>query len=253
MVTRDELVAYLDTRLDVRAIPMDKSANGLQVEGRQDVHTVVGAVDASLQLYHAAAEAGADFIFVHHGEFWGDGFRSLTGRFAQRFGMLFRHHLSLYAAHLPLDAHPTLGHNAVIADRLGLVERAPFAQYAGAMIGVCGRLPAAMTLAELQVRLDQVLTTKSSLHGPDVGPIRSVGIVSGSGVSAIGECQRLGLDCLITGDLGHTDYHPILETGVPVLIGGHYKTEAPGIEAVLAELGAKFAVTATFIDLPTNL
>jgi len=253
MITRDELVAYLDERLAIRAIPLDKASNGLQVEGRAEVRRVLGAVDGSLLCYQLAAAREADFLFVHHGEFWGEGMRTVTGRLARRLGTLLRAELSLYAAHLPLDAHPTLGHNAVIAQRLGLVETLPFAPYAGALIGVAGALPAPLAMPALVARIDVALATSATVHGPVPGLVRRLGIVSGGGAAAIVECHRLGLDCLLTGEVGHTDFHPIHELGVPVIAAGHYRTEAPGVEAVVAELHERFGLAGEFLDLPTGL
>jgi dinuclear metal center YbgI/SA1388 family protein len=253
MIMRDELVAYLDERLAIRAIPLDKSSNGLQVEGRAEVRRVVGAVDGSLQSYRQAAARQADLLFVHHGEFWGEGVRAVTGRVARRLGTLLRAEVSLYAAHLPLDAHPELGHNAVIAQRLALVETQPFAPYAGVMIGIAGRLPEPLPMAALVARIDAALATHASVCGPVAGPVRRLGIVSGGGAAAIAECQRLGLDALLTGEVGHTDFHPIHELGIPVIAAGHYRTEAPGVEAVLAELTQRFGLACEFLDLPTGL
>ncbi len=253
MTTRDAIVTYLDDLLDIHAFPGDKSANGLQVEGGNEVRRIVGAVDASLATYRRAIELDADLVFVHHGEVWGDGIRTFSGMIGERFRTLFRHDLSLYAAHLPLDAHPEIGHNACIARVLELRDIQPFGAYAGAEIGACGELPAELTVDRLAQRLDSLLDTRTTVIDPANRPVRTVGIVSGGGISAIHDCLARGIDVLVTGEINHTWYHPVHELGIPVLVAGHYKTEVPGVLAVLDLLRDGFDVECQFVDLPTGL
>jgi dinuclear metal center YbgI/SA1388 family protein len=253
MATLAEITEYLDATLNLAAVPGDKSNNGLQVAGGDEVQTVVGGVDGCLALYQGAAAAGADLVLVHHGESWGPGHRYFTGGIGARLALLFRAEMSLYAVHLPLDAHPTLGHNAQIADRLGLRHRLPFAEYAGVPVGIIGELPEPMGAEELAARVNDALDTDCLVLDFADARIDRVGIVSGSGTSALAESQRLGCQALITGDVGHTDYHVIQELGGCLLAAGHYKTEAPGILAVLDLLEQEFGVETEFIDLPTGM
>lgn len=247
------VVDYLDQLLKIDTIPGDKSNNGLQVEAGAEVRTIIGGVDASLELYHRAAEHNADLVVVHHGESWGAGIQYLTGRTGARFGYLLKRGISLYAAHLPMDAHAELGHNACIARMLNLQDPEPFAEYAGAMIGVCGALPVPLPLTELKQHLDGALETDAALFSFHSGDVRRVGIVSGGGGAAIDACRQHDLQCLITGEFGHAWYHPARESGVSVLAGGHYRTESPGVKAVLDALAERFGVACQFIDLPTGL
>ncbi len=252
MVERNSLVDFLDNLLTTHGIPGDKSANGLQVEGAAEVRRVIGAVDACLQTYEAVIQNEGDFLFVHHGEFWG-GITSIRGRQAQRFGTLLRHGISLYAAHLPLDAHPRLGHNARIADMLGLREPRTFAEYAGAEIGVYGDLPEPMRIEAFVELVDARLTT-SSQHWDFAGrPIRRIGVVSGGGASCLADCPALGIDCLLTGEINHTAYHVMRELGMSALAAGHYRTEVPGVVAVLDEISRSFDLPCEFVDIPTGL
>jgi dinuclear metal center YbgI/SA1388 family protein len=252
-VPRRELVAHLDTLLAIRSISADKSANGLQVEGRATVTHVAGAVDACQAVYDAAIAAGADLLFVHHGEFWGPGLRAVHGRHARRFATLLQHQLSLYAAHLPLDAHRELGHNACLARQLGLQDCRWYATYAGAEIGIHGQLPHPMSVDDLRAVLDRQLATRSTALPFGSPVLRRIGIISGAGAGALEESVSLGLDALVTGEYGHTDYHVARECGTNLIAAGHYATETPGIHAVLAALAAAFPVHTTFIDHPTGL
>lgn len=252
MVLRDELVRYLGDLLLAPCGCEDSSNNGLQVEGKPEVRVVCFGVDACQQLFDAATARGADFIFVHHGLSWRDNLRYLTGITGRRVGTLFQHGVSLYAAHLPLDQHPEVGNNAVIAQRLGLVNAVAGFEYGGEPIGYVGDLPEAMSAAELTARVNGILNTDSQVTacGPDT--IHRVGVVSGGGADALAGCRAAGVDCLITGEMGHTHYHTALEWGVSVIAAGHYRTECPGVEAVMQRLARQFDLDTIFIDLPTG-
>lgn len=252
-VPRQALVSFLDELLQTPPGCHDGSNNGLQVEGRETVRKVAFGVDACRSLFEGAAAAGADFVVVHHGLSWGGGMRRLTGVVGGRVRVLMRHGLSLYASHLPLDAHPQIGHNAVIARRLGLRARRPWFEYEGACIGCRGTLAHALTPTALAARLAEILpgATVQRLGG---GParIRTVGVVSGGGCCALETAARDGLDCLVTGEVGHGDVHPAREAGVCVLAAGHYRTETPGLEALMDRVRRRFRVPCVFIDLPTG-
>ena len=253
MAKLTDIVAFLNQTLDLAAVPGDVSNNGLQVEGAAEVTKVVGGVDGCLALYQGAAAAGADLVVVHHGESWGTGHKYFTGRIGGRLDQLFRAEMSLYAAHLPLDAHPTLGHNAQIADRLELRHREPFAEYAGVKVGLIGDLPEPLGAESLAAQVNAVLDTECRVIDFADAPISRIGVVSGSGTSALEESQKRGCQALITGDVSHTDYHTIRELGGCLIVAGHYKTEYPGILAVLDLLATEFGVETEFIDLPTGL
>jgi dinuclear metal center YbgI/SA1388 family protein len=253
MVNREELTAALDSLLAINSVPADKSNNGLQVEGSATVAHVVFAVDGSAALYAEAAAIGADYIFVHHGESWGAGWQRVTGRFAERLRLLLANDISLYGAHLPLDAHTELGHNACIAAALGVTECEPFAEYAGVAVGMRGRLATPTTVEALTAQVDAALDAAAAVYAFGPQPVQSVGIVSGAGASALDTCAALGIDCLITGECGHTDFHVMQELGVSLIAAGHYRTEVPGVRAVMAEVERTFQVRCSYVDLPTGL
>ena len=138
-----ELVGYLDQYLRIREIPDESNAvNGLQVENASGrVERIVAAVDASLETIQGAGAGrkGSALLLVHHGLFW-DGSIPITGRRYRRVRSLMDSDTALYAAHIPLDVHPEVGNNAVLARDLGLTETQPFDLYKGVAIGVQGAL-----------------------------------------------------------------------------------------------------------------
>ena len=253
MTNLTDVVEYLDHLLDTHSIPQDKSKNGLQVEGCASISKVIGGVDACLDLYEMASANSAEFIIVHHGEIWGDGIQSITGHLLKRYEILLRKSISLYAVHLPLDIHPQFGHNAKIAEFLGLKNVHRFASYAGIKVGVYGELPTSITVPELASRIDEILHTTSVSLDFSTSDVSRIGIVSGAGASALYECKKRGIGCLVTGEIDHASYHPSKELGISLIAAGHYKTEVPGIIAVLKELENHFGLECQFLDIPTGI
>lgn len=253
MVTRRELVTFLDDLLRPPPELKDSSRNGLQVEGTDSLHRVAFGVDASLALFQAAAAWDAHAVIVHHGLFWHDGFSRVLGAEAARLRVLLGTGINLYASHVPLDCHPRVGNNAVIAGRLGLRETEPFGMYGGIAIGVRGKLPEALPLHALAARVEGALETTCRILDAGVsGPLATVGVISGGGADLVSQCPAAGVACLVTGELTHQCVHPAWEAATPVLAAGHYATEVWGLRALMAEVQAALPVHCRFIDLPTG-
>ena len=254
MARLKEITDYLDTLLAISRFPDDSSNNGLQIEGARTVHKIVFSVDMSLELAEKAAESQADMIFVHHGLSWGSGFRHITGVDAKRFSALMKNGLSLYAAHLPLDAHPEVGHNAIIAKKLNLLNRRMFAKYANAEIGVCGHLSRSVGIAKFAETVASRLNVSPVVFGKKKGRIRKVGVISGgAGSDGILAAANTELDCLITGEMEHASWHLLQELNIILMACGHYNTEKPGVIAVMEDIENMFDVICEFIDIPTGL
>ena len=251
---RNELTKFLDAKLNIAAFAEDISNNGVQVEGRDEVRKAVFAVDASQALFDAAAERDADFIFVHHGLSWGANPRRLTGFTARRFRTLLAHGITLYAAHLPLDAAPEFGNNAVLAKFMKLEKLSPFFHYDGADIGLFGTLKTGRKLGTLRRFFEERFGIEARVLGNADKICRKVAVVSGGGgLGSLEEAAERGADLLLTGELGHTMYHPALESGVAVLALGHYASETTGPRALMEVVSREFALETEFIDLPTGL
>ena len=246
-----ELVAYLDTYLRIAEIPDAPNAlNGLQVANRGTVSHVAAAVDLCEATVRLAAEHGADLLLVHHGLFWG-GVESLTGRRYRRVAGLVNHNVALYSAHLPLDLHPGVGNNAVLARQLGVALRGPFGEEYDIPIGVWGELDETRTA--LEQRLASLLGGAPRLL--PFGPERShrVGIVTGAAGSLIGQAAAAGLDTYITGEGAHHTFFDAEELGLNVFYAGHYATETIGVKALAEHLRTRFDLPWTFLDHPTGL
>ena len=256
-VSRTDLVQFLDQLLELDRWPDDPSNNGLQFEGDSEVEKAVFAVDASAELFCKAADLDAGFIFVHHGISWGSGIRRIDGILANRIKLLAANGISLYAAHLPLDANPRFGHNARLSDMIGLADRRPFGTYHGRQIGFRGVLPGEKTVAELAKILDAALPSSGPLGvvGDAAQTVKTVGVISGGGAwpDLFDEIALDHLDCLVTGEATHEIFHPAKENGTAVLTLGHYRSETPGVFAAMDLVKSKFGIETVFVDIPTNM
>jgi dinuclear metal center YbgI/SA1388 family protein len=248
---RAELVVYLDDFLQVKTIE-DRSNNGLQVEGAAEVSSLAFAVDAGLAAFEGAREAGAQMLIVHHGLFW-DSPLMVTGIHRRRLKLLLEADLSLYASHLPLDFHETVGNNAVLARWLKLEEVGPFGDYKGLPAGIAGRLPAALSLDRFVALVENSLGEPVSRVWP-FGPstVHQVGIVSGGAGFLVDQAAEAGVDVYLTGEVSHNVYHQALELGLNVVYGGHYATETAGLQALAEHLADRFDLETFFLDLPTG-
>ena len=247
-----EVVAYLDRELAIAKFE-DSSANGLQVGpergGAGEVRTVGLAVDACLASFRAAKKAGCDLVLVHHGLIWGGGVKDVKGNMRKRLAFLLANDISLYAAHLPLDAHPKLGNNARLARLVGIKRPVPFGRYHGQRIGFTGKLPRAATAKEIAASLKKELGGRPFVKGDAQRKLRNVAICSGGGSSLLAEAAESGYEALLTGEGVHADSHEIADLGFTVIYAGHYETETLGVKAVGAALRKRFGVKTTFLDV----
>jgi len=247
----EALVQYLDDFLQVRDTHDAPDAlNGLQVSNRGEVTRVAAAVDLCHATVQLAAAQGANLLLVHHGLFWG-GLRPLAGSMYRRVAGLVEHDIAVYASHLPLDRHPDVGNNAILARRLEVAVRGSFGVSDAQTIGVWGELE--LPRDAFAARLADVLGTRARAlaFGPD--RVRRVGIVTGAGGSLIGQAAAAGLDTYVTGEGAHWTYFDAEELRLNVYYGGHYLTETFGVRALAEHIGERFSLPWTFLDHPTGL
>jgi dinuclear metal center YbgI/SA1388 family protein len=246
-----EVVAYLDDYLRIREIPDAPHAlNGLQLSNPGTVSRVAAAVDLCRATVQMAAEQGADLLLVHHGLFWG-GLRPLTGREYGRVAALVSHNIAVYSAHLPLDLHPEVGNNAVLARQLGLSARGTFGEEYGVAIGVWGEVEVSRAALERQLATVLGVAARVMPFGPERA--HRVGIVTGAAGSMIAQAAAAGLDSFITGEGPHHTFFDAEELGLNVFYAGHYATETVGVKALAEHLRARFDLPWIFLDHPTGL
>lgn len=249
-----ELDAWCRSFLEIEPFrKIDDSLNGVQV-GRSagPVTRVAFSVDACAETIRRAAEEEAQVLFVHHGLFWGSPAR-IEGALLERVRALVDRDMALYACHLPLDAHPEYGNNAVLARMLGLSEVKPFGVYKGVTLGFQGSLDPPLTLEEAVRRIlpDGSKPRTVLPFGP--GGIRSAAVVSGGAPHELFEAVEEGLDLYVTGEPSHSVYHAAQEAGINFLAAGHYATEVWGVRAVAEKLARETGVETVFVEVPTGL
>ena len=245
---KTSLLSALAAKFDIASFH-DCSNNGLQVDSRRrDVRKVVTGVDATLPLFQAAAEAGADLVVCHHGISWGDSLKRIDGLNYELVKFLMDHDLALWACHLPLDAHPELGNNAGICAALGLVDRVPFGEYHGHVIGFAGRLSAPMPRdAFADLLRDRI---GRALHVAPFGSetIATVGVISGGASDMACQAADAGFDAYVDGEINLVAYNLCLQRRLNLFAAGHYATERFGVRALGDWLAQAFGVEHQFID-----
>jgi dinuclear metal center YbgI/SA1388 family protein len=253
VAARDEIIGFCDQLLDAGSF-RDYGPNGLQVPGKSEVSRVVTGVSANLELLSAAVDSGADLVLTHHGLLWGSEAAPLSVPMAARLRALLCAEASLAAYHLPLDAHPEIGNNALLRDALGLEpDGRPFGEAKGSAVGVIGRSAEPIDVGELGRRLTEAVGQEPLVFDSGPDRISSVGIVTGGGSFAVHEAGQLGLDALITGEPSEPVMGEAREYGVHFLAGGHYATETFGIRRLGELVAERFSVEHEFIDVPNPI
>jgi len=256
----------------------DYCVNGLQVSGPEHVHTIATGVSAHAELFRLAAQADAQLLLVHHGLFWGSGVRAIDATLKRRLQLLFDADLALAAYHLPLDAHPQLGNNALLAKALGATALTPFALHHGQPIGFIATLapgeggtPGAggtpesgnahgddnarsnadgLPAQDLFARVRQITQREPLIF--DAGParVRRLAIVSGGGTDYTPDAAAAGADALLTGEPSERSMAQAREARIHLIAAGHHATETFGVRALGEHLAERFGVRHVFLDVP---
>lgn len=256
-VTLHAIAARLDALLRTADVPDYPGAlNGVQVEHRGPVTRCAVAVDASLDTIDGAIAAGANLLVVHHGLFWG-GVQPLRGRHYERMHRLITNDVAVYASHLPLDLHPELGNNALLARALGLEPSGGFARHQDITVGWMG---------EADVATEELATRLRAIARDNGGTLTVVGsapgrrthrwaLCTGAGASSdtLREAHRAGVDTLVVGEGPHHTAIEASELGIAVLYAGHYATETFGVKALGSWLESTLGLPWTFVHVPTGL
>jgi dinuclear metal center YbgI/SA1388 family protein len=248
MAARDEIIAYLDDLLEIDAFT-DYGPIGLQVPGAAEVSRVVTGVSAQRELFERAAATGAELVLCHHGLFWAAHGQAIRPAMKERLRILFDADISLAGYHLPLDAHPEVGNNALICAALGLERAEPFAEHKGRPVGFVGRSAEGVPFAELRRRCVDAFEQEPFVWecGPEV--VHSVGIVSGGAPGNFSDAIALGLDAFLTGETAEHVMADARENGVHFIAAGHYATERLGIRRLGELVAERFRVEHQFVEI----
>ncbi len=255
--TLAELVPWLDDLLQTDTTPDYTGAmNGLQMEHAGPVRRVAAAVDASLRSVQHAVEVGANLLVVHHGLFWA-GAQPIRGAMHRKLSLLLQHDIAVYSSHLPLDRHPTLGNNVLLAHAHGLSVSSTWLPYKGVDIGVVADTET--PTRELAIRAREFGARHG--HHTVVTPFthdrmsRRVAVCSGGGASAesLREARRVGADTLLVGEGPHFTAVDAEELDLVVMYAGHYATETLGVQALVQFIAERWQLPWSFLPAPTGL
>jgi dinuclear metal center YbgI/SA1388 family protein len=228
----------------------DYAPNGLQVEGKKEINRVVTGVTANQALIDAAIEYKADAIFVHHGYFWKNESPQIIGMKYRRISSLIKNDINLYGYHLPLDAHPTLGNNAGLADAIGLVNRSGLQiGVVEESIGVVGDLKEALSANDFQALIEQAVGRDILFERVNENKIFRVALCTGGAQGYIEQAIAVNADVFITGEVSEQTIHIAREMGIHFVAAGHHATERFGVKSIAKFLTQEYGLDAVFIDI----
>jgi dinuclear metal center YbgI/SA1388 family protein len=251
------LADYADALLETANTPdYTNAVNGIQVHNQGPIRRITAAVDFSTRAIQGAITSNANLLLVHHGVFWG-GLRPITGSYYRQVRMLIEADIAVYASHLPLDRHPILGNNVLLAKELGLRPSGSFARFEDIFIGLWG---------ESDIETAEIITSArrfARAHGGDVRTsllraghrTRKWAICTGAGASpdTLKEISTMGIDTLIVGEGPHWTAIHAEENHLVIIYAGHYATETLGVCALAQHLGEKYDLPWNFVSAPTGL
>jgi dinuclear metal center YbgI/SA1388 family protein len=246
------LVSHLDEFLRTREIADYSGAvNGLQIANSGKVARIVAAVDACEHVIKESAMVPGTLLLVHHGLYW-QGVQPLTGPLYRKIKLAIDCDLALYSSHLPLDLHPKVGNNALLAKALGLTAVKPALEMKGQPAGVIGKVKP-LKREQFAMRISEEVG--GNVHVAPGGPemIKSVLVVTGGAGGEVSRASALGVDAFVTGEGPHWSYTTAEEEGINLFYGGHYATETFGVKALAEHLSKKSGLPWSFLDHPTGL
>lgn len=240
----NDLSDYLDRLLRPEQFS-DYCPNGLQVEGKREINKIVTGVTASMELLQAAHRANADAILVHHGYFWRGEAQPIVGIKKRRLQFLLQHDINLFAFHLPLDAHPELGNNAMLAKQLGLELTGRARE--NDMLALA-ELSVPQSLQALVAHIQEKLKRAPQVIGDLARPIKRIALCTGAAQGYIEQAAAANVDVYISGEISEQTVHVARETGIAYIAAGHHATERYGIRALGEHLEKMFGIAHEFID-----
>lgn len=227
----------------------DDSVNGLQVEGKREIKKIATGVSASVALFDKSIKEKCNVIVVHHGIFWKGMDLKIFSSLKERLKKLLTNEISLFAYHLPLDAHPEIGNNAQIGKKLGFEDGIPFGEYKGNTIGF---------LYNCEIKISELVKKIKNLFGKPINFIpckkeivKKIAIISGGAQKEFLQVIGKEIDCFLTGEISEFVVELAKEIDCHFISAGHYRTERFGIKALTEKLN-DWGLEAKFIDLPHN-
>lgn len=246
MMNNLDLETIINQKLESPAVK-DYVPNGLQIEGRSEIQKILTGVTASLDLIEVAIERQVDAIIVHHGYFWKSEAAVIRGMKYQRIKKLIEHGINLYAYHLPLDLHETLGNNAQLAKLWAMKNVAPIS--AEQPLILTGDLPREMDIVTLSKMIESTLQRKPFVEASGPKLIKRIAWCSGAAQDYLEAVANAGFDAFITGEVSERTIYIARELGIHFIAAGHHATERDGVKALGEWLATEYALDVEFVDI----
>lgn len=245
---RNELAKHLNELLQVSRI-RDYCPNGLQVEGRAEIHKILCGVTASQALLDQAVEQQVDAVIVHHGYFWKNEAPEILGMKKHRLQTLLRHDINLFAYHLPLDVHPTLGNNAQLGKLLNFTDLQPLSTVEPLGVVQFAELTQPETLTSIAQHIENQLARSVFVHDAGIGQVQRIAWCTGGGQGYIDAAFAAGAHLFISGEVSEQTIHSANEQGIHFIAAGHHATERYGIKALSDYLAQQLGLDSQFVDI----
>jgi dinuclear metal center YbgI/SA1388 family protein len=250
MADAKKIAKFLNSTLSVKKI-RDLSRNGLQFNSGEDVKKIGFSEDGCIDTFRKAKNLGCDMLIVHHGIIWKKDIKKAVAR--KRVEYLKKEKLSLYCAHLPLDAHLVFGNSACLAKALGLSRLSKFGKYGGIKVGFIGELNAPVSVGAFVKKVNSFLKTRSYVLAFGNAEVKKIALITGGGSDYCPEAKECGADLYLTGEVKLSAYHIAKELRINMVAAGHYATETLGVKALMPLLRKRFNVKTVFIENKVDL
>lgn len=249
MVNRDELVAHLNSLLNIEAFK-DYSPNGLQIEGSEKIETLCTAVTASQDVIDTAIQCNAQALLVHHGYFWPGEDSVITGMKRRRISSLLANNINLIAYHLPLDCHQELGNNIGLGQALAIKNIQCFPAGNVPSLLWCGYFEAPLSAVQLTQKLTHLLKRSPQVIMGHQRPVHKIAWCTGAAQDFLEQAKSLEADAYISGEISERTFYQAMETDMVYFAAGHHATERFGVQQIGNYLHHSFNLKHQFIDAP---
>jgi len=246
MVNREELKNYCNTYLDTYKFK-DYCPNGLQIEGSLNITKIVSGVSANLELIERAIEEKADAIFVHHGVFWDNESKIISGAKRAKISLLLKHNINLFGFHLPLDDHYEVGNNVELGRRLGIKNMEPVAG------GLLWQGELNTNISDFSKLIEEKLDRAPKVFGKQSGKIKKISWCTGAAQGFIEDAINLNVDLYLSGEVSEKTPAVAKENNITFISAGHHATERYGVQALCKHLCSQFKLQHHYIEVDNSV
>lgn len=208
-----------------------------------EVHAVLVGFDCTPELVREAIRLGADMIVTHHPLIFG-GLKQIRPEdpVGEAVILAIRGGIAVYAAHTNADKAAG-GVNALMAERLGLIDPEPIDESGLAFIGL---LPAPMSGEAFCRLVKERFALKVLRSSAPAEEVWRVATSCGAGASFAEKAFAAGADAFVTGDVSYHRF--FVPPGRMIVDVGHRESETDIVDkfvSILQKKLPKFAVYTT--------